>query len=206
VGANASDWLPLHRRLPLPLPDCYRLHTLAQILAPPAEAGPSKSLALQLRQPHPLLGRNFHPCSFSSGLHDDTNGEDADSEDDRPSPTDVCGGGGKKGTKESTSGQNGDDEGLLGWSDAAHPGGGINCIEGAQPVPHGMDAGDDTGIITKEDTTKGGKDCLHGGRWLECGDARWERVGTYREDTSPDIPGCVSTDAITGSDCSSRHD
>jgi len=162
VDANASNWLPL--------PDCYSLHALAQILAPLAEVGPSKRLALQLCRPHPLLGRNFHPCSFSGDLHDDTNGEDADSEDDRPSPTkDICGGGGKKGTKESTSGQNGDDEGPLGWSDATHPGSGINCIEGAQPVPHGMDAGDDTGIVTKEDTTKGGKDCLHGGRWLECG-------------------------------------
>ena len=146
--------------------------------------------------------------SLSGGLHDDTNGEDSDSEDDGPSPTeDVCGGGGEKSTKESTSGQDGDDEGPLGWSDGARPVGGIECTEGAQPVLHGLDAGDDTGIVTEEDTTKGGKDCLHGERWLEPWGMRAGRgMGTYRENASPDVPGRVSADAIAGSDCSSRHD
>ena len=53
--------------------------------------------------------------SESGGLHGDTGPEYDDSEDDRPSPTEeICGGGGEQSTEECTSGQDGDDEGLLG--------------------------------------------------------------------------------------------
>jgi len=114
--------------------------------------------------------RNEEREGLSGGLHGDTNGEDGDSEDDGPSPAeDICGGSGEKSTKKCTSGQDGDDEGLLGCGDGARPGGGIEFTEDAQPVLHGLDTGDDTGIVTEEDTTKGGKEGLHGERWSRRG-------------------------------------
>ena len=97
-----------------------------------------------------------------SGLHCDTSEEDEDGEDDGPPSTeDICGWGGGDSTDEGTSRQDGDDEGLLGWSDNAHPGDGVLFAEGTQPVPHCLNAGDDTGIITEEDTAK----CGEGGLW-----------------------------------------
>ena len=50
-----------------------------------------------------------------SGLHGDTSREDEDGEDDGPSSTeDICAGGGEESTDECSSGQDGDDKGLLG--------------------------------------------------------------------------------------------
>lgn len=95
-----------------------------------------------------------------SGLHGDTGGEDEDGEDDGPSPTEeICGGGGEESTEESTGGQDGDDEGLLGGGDGARSGG-VGFAKGTQPILHGLDTGNDTGIITKEDTTEGGEEGL----------------------------------------------
>ena len=53
--------------------------------------------------------------SGGSGLHGDASGKDEDSKDDGPSSTEeICGGGSEESTEEGASGQNGDDEGLLG--------------------------------------------------------------------------------------------
>jgi len=103
--------------------------------------------------------------SKGGGLHGDTSCEDEDGEDDGPSPTEeICGGGGEQSTEECTSGQDGDDEGLLGRSDCATVARWFGFSEDAQPVTHGLDARDDAGVITKEDTAEGGEECLHGGR------------------------------------------
>ena len=122
--------------------------------------------------------------SGSSGLHGDTSRKDEDSEDDGPPPAEeICSGRGEEGTEEGTSGQDGDDEGLLRRSDGTHPTG-VGFTEHAQPVLHGLDTRDDTGIITKEDTTKGGEECLRGmGQWSEHGgDTRREKgKGVQRE-------------------------
>ena len=142
-----------------------------------------------------------------SGLHGDTGGEDEDGEDDRPSPTEeICGGGGKESTEESTGGQDGDDEGLLGGGDGARSGG-VGFAKGTQPILHGLDTGNDTGIITEEDTTEGGEEGLQRGRWSESGGGPgvMEKVETNRENTSPNVPGCVGTDAGACSGSSSSH-
>ena len=53
--------------------------------------------------------------SGSGGLHSDSGREDEDSKDDGPSSAEeICGGGSEKSTEEGTSGQDRDDEGLLG--------------------------------------------------------------------------------------------
>jgi hypothetical protein len=40
--------------------------------------------------------------------------------------------------------------------------GSVGFTEDVQPVVHGLDTGDDTGIITEKDTTKGGEEGLRG--------------------------------------------
>jgi len=59
ADADDSGWVPLHRRLPLPLLGRYRFRVLAQILVRLAGVDPSKKLVLQLRRLYPLLPRNF---------------------------------------------------------------------------------------------------------------------------------------------------
>ena len=146
--------------------------------------------------------------SGSSGLHGDTGREDEDSEDDGPpSAEEICSGRGEESTEEGTSGQDGDDEGLLRRSDGTHPTG-VGFTEHAQPVLHGLDTRDDTGIITKEDTTEGGEEGLRG--WdsgKNTGETRGGRRGkAYRENTGPNIPWGVCTEAIACNYCTSWHD
>ena len=94
-------------------------------------------------------------------MYGDAGCGDEDSEDDGPPPTEeIRRGGGEESTREGTSGQDGDDEGLLGCGDGTHTGDGVGFTEGTQPVLHSLDTGDDTGIIAKEDTAKGGKEGL----------------------------------------------
>jgi hypothetical protein len=136
-----------------------------------------------------------------SGLHGDTGGEDEDGEDDGPSPTEeICGGGGEESTEESTGGQDGDDEGLLGGGNGARSGG-VGFAKGTQPILHGLDTGDDTGIITKEDTTEGGEEGLQRRRWSESGGdqvlwRKWRRTERTPAQTFlgalPPMPGPVA--------------
>ena len=99
--------------------------------------------------------------SGGSGLHRDTSGEDEDGEDNGPPSTeDICGRGGGESTKEGTCRQDGDDEGLLRRGDGAYPSDWIWFAEGTQPVLHCLNTGDDTGVITEEDTAKGGEEGL----------------------------------------------
>ena len=101
--------------------------------------------------------------SGSSDLHGNTSNENENSEDDRPPPTEeIGGGGGEQSTDECASGQDGDDEGLLGRRDGTHPGDGIWFTEGTQPVLHSLDTSDGASIITEEDATKGGEKGLQG--------------------------------------------
>ena len=101
--------------------------------------------------------------SGRSGLHSDTGREDEDGEDHGPPPTEDIGGGScEKSADEGASGQDGDDEGLLGRRDGTHPGDGIWFTEGTQPVLHSLDTSDGASIITEEDATKGGEKGLQG--------------------------------------------
>ena len=80
--------------------------------------------------------------------------------------------------------------------------------KGTQPIVHGLDAGDDAGVVTEKNTTKGGEKGLHG---QDDGQNMNKRVeekeyGTYGENAGPDVPWGVSTDAIASYDCSSWHD
>ena len=77
--------------------------------------------------------------------------------------------------------------------------------ECAQPIVHGLDSGNDSGIVTKENTTKGGEEGLctpHDGQSV----GNREKNETHRENSGPHVPGGVSTDAIACGECSSGHD
>jgi hypothetical protein len=77
----------------------------------------------------------------------------------------------------------------------------------AQPNLHGLDTGDNSGVVTEKDAAKGGEEGLKTREtvrtYVVC---VIEGDGTHREDTRPDIPGGVRTDAIASSDCSTCHD
>jgi hypothetical protein len=103
-----------------------------------------------------------------SSLHGNTDTEDESGEDDTPLATEyVCNRSACEGTKESTCGQDGDNKRLLGGRDGiasriiGRDGDGM--AKGAEPVFHGLDTRDGTGIITEEDTTKGGETGLEKG-------------------------------------------
>jgi hypothetical protein len=103
--------------------------------------------------------------SGGGDLHGNTDGEDEDGEDNGPSPTEeICGGGCEEGAEKGSGRQDGDDEGLLRRGDGANSCRRIAFSEGAQPIPHGLNSGNDTCIVAKENTTKGGEEGLYDGQ------------------------------------------
>ena len=65
-------------------------------------------------------------------------------------------------TKEGACGEDGNDKGLVGGGDHPRVGGrvggtGFVLSEGPEPVVHGNDTGDGTGVVAVEDAAKGGE-------------------------------------------------
>jgi hypothetical protein len=129
-----------------------------------------------------------------SRLEDDTKVEDETSRDHETDATteEVTDGGSSESTEESTGGENGDDERVLGGCDLAVGG----CGEGALPVVHGEDTGDCASVVSVEDTTKGDEETNDDGRPVNGGSvmATASRVRWTTHHAAPAVPsGCFMT-------------
>lgn len=90
----------------------------------------------------------------SDHLNDNTNHVDTAAENNSPLAANHVGKiTGNEGAKEGTAGENRDDQRLVAFAE----GGGIRALDGVDEVERTVDSIDISGIVTEEDTAKGGK-------------------------------------------------